>query len=155
MPCFLVGKNTAGLLGQAWKAPVEHFSHQQGHIAAALYSAGRLELLERRFLAFHVSGGTTEALLVQPDGEGMPHITLAAHSLDLKAGQAVDRVGLLLGALLPPAGRSWSGWPSSGRGSSPTSRCSRGTIAPSPALRTSARPWWTGASPRRKSPATA
>ena len=79
MPCFLVGKNTAGLLGQAWKAPVEHFSHQQGHIAAALYSAGRLELLERRFLAFHVSGGTTEALLVQPDGEGMPHITLAAH----------------------------------------------------------------------------
>ena len=97
MPCFLVGKNTAGLLGQAWKAPVEHFSHQQGHIAAALYSAGRLELLERRFLAFHVSGGTTEALLVQPDGEGMPHITLAAHSLDLKAGQAVDRVGLLLG----------------------------------------------------------
>ena len=101
MPCFLVGKNTAGLLGQAWKAPVEHFSHQQGHIAAALYSAGRLELLERRFLAFHVSGGTTEALLVQPDGEGMPHITLAAHSLDLKAGQAVDRVGLLLGLSFP------------------------------------------------------
>lgn len=101
MPCFLVGKNTAGLLGQAWKAPVEHFSHQQGHIAAALYSAGKLELLERRFLAFHVSGGTTEALLVQPDGEGMPHITLAAHSLDLKAGQAVDRVGLLLGLSFP------------------------------------------------------
>lgn len=154
MPCFLVGKNTAGLLGQAWKAPVEHFSHQQGHIAAALYSAGRLELLERRFLAFHVSGGTTEALLVQPDGEGMPHITLAAHSLDLKAGQAVDRVGLLLG-LSFPCGPELERLASSGRGSSPTGRCSRGTIAPSPALRTSARPWWSGTSPRRKSPATA
>lgn len=31
----------------------------------------------------------------------MPHITLAAHSLDLKAGQAVDRVGLLLGLSFP------------------------------------------------------
>ena len=40
MPCFLVGKTTAELLGKAWGVPVEHFSHQQGHIAAALYSAG-------------------------------------------------------------------------------------------------------------------
>ena len=31
----------------------------------------------------------------------MPYITLAAHSLDLKAGQAVDRVGLLLGLSFP------------------------------------------------------
>ena len=101
MPCFLVGQTSARLLSAAAGAPLYTFSHQEGHIAAALYSAGRLELLERPFLAFHVSGGTTEALLVQPDGEGMPHITLAAHSLDLKAGQAVDRVGLLLGLSFP------------------------------------------------------
>lgn len=101
MPCFLVGKNTAGLLGKAWGIPVERFSHQQGHIAAALYSAGKLELLGRRFLAFHVSGGTTEALLVQPGEDGMPQVTLTAHSLDLKAGQAVDRVGVLLGLSFP------------------------------------------------------
>lgn len=101
MPCFLVGKNTAELLGKAWGVPVEGFSHQQGHIAAALYSAGKLDLLERRFLAFHVSGGTTEALLVAPDKAGMPQVTLVAHSLDLKAGQAVDRVGLMLGLSFP------------------------------------------------------
>ena len=101
MPCFLVGKNTAGLLGQAWKVPVEGFSHQQGHIAAALYSAGKLELLEKRFLAFHVSGGTTEALLVTPGEKGVPQVNRVAHSLDLKAGQAVDRVGVMLGLGFP------------------------------------------------------
>ena len=101
MPCFLVGKQTAGMLARAWKVPVAGFSHQQGHIAAALYSAGRLDLLDERFLAFHVSGGTTEALLVRPGEDGLPEITLAAKSLDLKAGQAVDRVGLMLGLSFP------------------------------------------------------
>lgn len=56
MPCFLVGKTTAELLGKAWGVPVEHFSHQQGHIAAALYSAGKLDWMEQEFLAFHISG---------------------------------------------------------------------------------------------------
>lgn len=101
MPCFLVGKGFARSLGQAWGAPVEEFSHQQGHLAAALYSAGRLELLEQPFLAFHVSGGTTEALLVEPGPDGIPLPRKAAGSLDLKAGQAVDRVGVMLGLSFP------------------------------------------------------
>lgn len=101
MPCFLVGKGTARVLGAALKVPVYEFSHQQGHIAAALYSAGRLDLLEREFLAFHVSGGTTEGLIVSPGGAGGPRVTLAARSLDLKAGQAVDRVGVALGLAFP------------------------------------------------------
>ena len=57
MPCFLTGLGHAQALGAALGLPVLRFSHQQGHIAAALYSAGRLDLLERDFLAFHVSGG--------------------------------------------------------------------------------------------------
>lgn len=101
MPCFLVGKGFAECLGKAWGVPVEPFSHQQGHLAAALYSAGQLRLLDVPFLAFHVSGGTTEALLVRPDREGMPDAALAAQSLDLKAGQAVDRVGVMLGLGFP------------------------------------------------------
>lgn len=101
MPCFLVGKGFGESLGAAWGVPVAHFSHQQGHLAAALYSAGQLQLLERPFLAFHVSGGTTEALLVRPDETGMPEATLVAQSLDLKAGQAVDRVGVMLGMQFP------------------------------------------------------
>ena len=101
MPCFLVGLGTAQAVSQAKDAPLRRFSHQQGHIAAALYSAGRLDLLRERFLAFHVSGGTTEAVLVSPDREKILGTELAARSLDLKAGQAVDRVGAMLGLAFP------------------------------------------------------
>ena len=66
MPCFMCGKGTAESMGAALGVPVKHFSHQAGHIAAALWSAGRTDLMERPFLAFHVSGGTTEAVLAQP-----------------------------------------------------------------------------------------
>lgn len=101
MPCFLTGLGFGQAIGAALNVPVARFSHQQGHIAAALYSAGKLELLHREFLAFHVSGGTTEALRVSPGGAEGPRAQLVAQSLDLKAGQAVDRVGVMLGLQFP------------------------------------------------------
>ena len=101
MPCFLAGVSAAQAFCAASGAALHRFSHQQGHIAAALYSSARLDLLKRRFLAFHVSGGTTDALLVEPDKNSLPQITLVASSLDLKAGQAVDRCGVMLGLDFP------------------------------------------------------
>ncbi len=101
MPCFLAGVSAAQAFCAASGAALYRFSHQQGHIAAALYSAKRLDLFKQRFLAFHVSGGTTDALLVEPGDNGMPMITLVATSLDLKAGQAVDRCGVMLGLDFP------------------------------------------------------
>ncbi len=100
MPCFTVGENTAKILSAALKVPLAEFSHQEGHIAAALFGADRLELLRREFIAFHVSGGTTEALLVRGEGSGFS-CKLIAKTLDLNAGQAVDRVGLMLGLRFP------------------------------------------------------
>ncbi len=104
MPCFMVGKTLAEGLSCAMHVPVYHFSHQCGHIAAAAYSADRQDLLKKEHIAFHVSGGTTEAVLVQPDAHKIIKTTLIATSLDLKAGQAVDRVGQML-SLHFPAGR--------------------------------------------------
>lgn len=104
MPCFLVGELVAESIASVCGIQISRFSHQAGHIAAALFSAGQLGLLGQRFAAFHLSGGTTECLLVQPDPQWIFSVELAAQSLDLKAGQAVDRVGGMLG--LPfPAGR--------------------------------------------------
>lgn len=104
MPCFTVGTGVARALASALHVPLFYFSHQAGHIAAALYSAQCLEWLERPFLAFHVSGGTTEAILVKPDEDQILKAEIVASSMDLKAGQAIDRVGGMLG--LPfPAGR--------------------------------------------------
>ena len=100
MPCFLVGQMAAEVLCSVTGLPCYAFSHQEGHVAAALYSAGHLELMAQPFLAFHLSGGTTDALLVEPEGAFFK-VTPVAASLDLKAGQAVDRVGLMLGLPFP------------------------------------------------------
>lgn len=67
MPCFLVGKNAAEIISYTAKTDVFYTSHQIGHIAAALFSCGKLPLMNERFLAFHVSGGTTDCLLCTPD----------------------------------------------------------------------------------------
>lgn len=101
MPCFLVGKSTAVCVSRFTGAKLYETSHQAGHILAALYSVGRLNLVQERFIAFHVSGGTTEALLVEPDEDEIIKASVVAQSRDLKAGQAVDRAGVMLGLNFP------------------------------------------------------
>lgn len=103
MPCFLVGKLAASAAAESANVPLHCFSHQAGHIAAALFATGKLSWREHPFLAFHVSGGTTECLLVEPDKEGMLVFSIRkiAGSLDLKAGQAIDRVGVMLNLGFP------------------------------------------------------
>ncbi len=104
MPCFLVGDLAAQTASAVCHIPKYSFSHQAGHIAAALYSAGRLDLLGKEFIAFHFSGGTTEYVHVLPHKEQVFATAIVGQSLDLKCGQAIDRVGKMLG--LPfPAGR--------------------------------------------------
>ncbi|MDR2753240.1 MAG: peptidase M22 [Oscillospiraceae bacterium] len=97
MPCFLAGVAVAQGVAGALKVPLRRFSHQQGHLAAALFSAARMDLMEREFLAFHVSGGTTEMLHVRPGLQAK----IIGGSDDLKAGQLVDRVGGFLGYPFP------------------------------------------------------
>lgn len=101
MPCFTVGIGVARCVAAALHVPVYSFSHQSGHIAAALYSAGRLDLIKEEFIAFHVSGGTTEMLLVKPSDENIFDVKIIGETLDLNAGQAVDRTGLMLGLDFP------------------------------------------------------
>lgn len=100
MPCFSVGLNTAKIISAVFKIPCFEFSHQEGHISAALLSADREDLFSEKFLAFHVSGGTTEAVIAEGNGCGFS-LEAAAKTLDLNAGQAVDRVGLMLGLKFP------------------------------------------------------
>ena len=101
MPCFLVGVNVARSIGAVTGKPVYGFSHQSGHIAAALYSSGRMNLINEKFIAFHVSGGTSEMLLVSPDGERAFDVEIIGETLDLNCGQAVDRAGVMMGLKFP------------------------------------------------------
>lgn len=102
MPCFLVGDMVAKAISSVLHTDLYEFSHQDGHIMAALFSADAFDLINEDFYAFHISGGTTEMLLVSKGDENKAfNIELIGHSLDLKAGQAVDRVGKLLGLPFP------------------------------------------------------
>lgn len=100
MPCFLAGISVAVSLSSALNIPLYRFSHQDGHIASALYSSDKLDMINREFIAFHISGGTSQALHVKPDYNYFK-TTKISDSLDLKAGQAIDRVGLTLGLKFP------------------------------------------------------
>lgn len=97
MPCFTVGESFAEVVAGALGVPVYSFSHQQGHIAAGLSSVGRKDLLKERFLAFHLSGGTCELLLV----DGTEVVSVLASSDDITFGQLIDRTGVLLGLRFP------------------------------------------------------
>ncbi len=102
MPCFLSGVAAAESAGAVLGCEKYTFSHQDGHIMAALYSSGKTSLLyeDKPFAAFHVSGGTTELLLVTPR-DGLFDVELIGGSADMNAGQAIDRTGVLMGLGFP------------------------------------------------------
>lgn len=101
MPCFLSGVAAASALAAGLHIPLLRFSHQNGHIMAALFSSGMSgQLAGKPFGAFHVSGGTTEMLYVTPRGNDFS-VHLAGGTKDLNAGQAVDRIGVALGLSFP------------------------------------------------------
>ena len=104
MPCFLAGTSQGQCLADTLGVPFFAHSHQQGHLAAGAWSAGHLELLDRPFLAWHLSGGTTELLRVEPDGWTVQEEVIGGTS-DISAGQLIDRAGVMMG-LQFPAGKA-------------------------------------------------
>ncbi len=103
MPCFLCGEVAAHSFAAGNNVPIFKTAHQNGHIMAAMYSSGAKEkLMGNRFLAFHVSGGTTEALLVTPNQSKTDiDVQLVGETKDINAGQAIDRIGVMLGLSFP------------------------------------------------------
>ena len=102
MPCFLAGVNAARCAADLFGVRYFGFSHQEGHIEAARLGAARegRVLKDEHFLAFHLSGGTTELLSVWEDGFRY-RASLLADTLDLTCGQLIDRCGVALGLPFP------------------------------------------------------
>ena len=100
MPCFMVGYSHAKMMADMLSVPLVEVSHQQGHVAASLWSAGHMELMDQTHLAWHLSGGTTELLLVEPDGKNVK-CTKIGGTTDISAGQLIDRTGQLLNLPFP------------------------------------------------------
>ena len=95
MPCFMVGYSHGKMLADVLGVPLFEVSHQQGHVAASLWSAGNMELMDCPHLAWHLSGGTTELLLVEPEGKNV-RCSKIGGTTDISAGQLIDRTGQLL-----------------------------------------------------------
>jgi N6-L-threonylcarbamoyladenine synthase len=104
MPVFTVSAGQGQILASALGVPLINSSHQEGHLVAGLWSAGKAPKNDK-FLAVHLSGGTTELLLVEkrPVSLDQPlfQITLLGGTTDLHAGQFIDRVGVRLGLGFP------------------------------------------------------
>ena len=93
MPVFQVGDAQARGMAAMLGVPCFASTHQRGHVAAAMVDSG---IAPGDLLAVHLSGGTTELLSLR--GE---ELTLLGGTLDLHAGQVVDRVGVALGLPFP------------------------------------------------------
>ncbi len=98
MPVFAAGESFARCAAAVSGVPLYRTTHQRGHIRAAMI--GTPVRPDEAFLAVHLSGGTTDVLLRRPDGS----VSLIGTSLDLHAGQLVDRIGVRMGMPFP-AGR--------------------------------------------------
>lgn len=98
MPCFLAGVSAACAAALGAGAPLYEFSHQCGHIMAALYSTGRD--IPSEFAAFHISGGTTELVRALAADNGFICDTVGG-TKDLNAGQIIDRLGVYMGYPFP------------------------------------------------------
>ena len=101
MPCFLVGAAAAKTAASSLGVPVYPFSHQAGHVAAAIYGAKCSDILGKDFAAFHISGGTTELLYVRSTVNGKLDIERVGGTKDLNAGQIIDRAGVMMGYPFP------------------------------------------------------
>lgn len=97
MPCFLVGKLIAQTIKAVKDIPVIQTTHQDGHLNSALFGLNIENLYNDKIIVFHVSGGTTDMMLV----EKAQIAQTIGSSNDLFAGQAVDRLGVKLGFPFP------------------------------------------------------
>jgi N6-L-threonylcarbamoyladenine synthase len=99
MPVFLAGQMAAEMMAHFYQVPLYYTSHQEGHIAAGEYTLD-VSLSAERFLAVHLSGGTSEILDCTRGRDGYA-IDCIGGTEDLHAGQLIDRVGVALGLPFP------------------------------------------------------
>lgn len=99
LPPFKVSEGFGRTVAAALGVPFYPTTHQEMHIMAGLWSADRPPA-GRQFLAVHLSGGTTELIRVTRRPGGFDEELLGG-TMDLHAGQFVDRVGVALGLPFP------------------------------------------------------
>jgi N6-L-threonylcarbamoyladenine synthase len=101
MPVFNAGTAFARAVSNLLALPINYCSHQEGHIYSVMKESGIDANVP--FVAVHLSGGTAEIMNISFDGNRIKS-TIIGGSLDITAGQLIDRLGVMLGYGFP-AGR--------------------------------------------------
>ncbi|WFD09053.1 O-sialoglycoprotein endopeptidase [Tepidibacter hydrothermalis] len=97
MPVFSCGYKFAKTISSVLNTKLYQTSHQECHVEAAFYDTN---IDKDRFLCIHMSGGTTEILLINRKLYGYD-IEIVGATKDISAGQLIDRVGVKLGYEFP------------------------------------------------------
>ena len=97
MPVFLGGMGMGRAVAKTLGVPYYEFSHQEGHIKAGLFMQ---DIEDDEFYSVHMSGGTTEILKVTRNGARFD-AEIVGKTLDISAGQLIDRIGVKLGFGFP------------------------------------------------------
>lgn len=98
MPVFLSGVSFGKTIASTLKVEYEEYSHQEGHIEAAKWSSDSLN--RDKFIALHISGGTTEILKTEKIKNRYTSQIIGG-TMDISAGQLVDRIGVMMGLSFP------------------------------------------------------
>ncbi|MDR0425377.1 MAG: hypothetical protein LBH39_08030 [Clostridiales Family XIII bacterium] len=96
MPAFNAGARFAQTLAQALGKPLFLFSHQDGHIRAGMHGSALSG--QGGFLAWHLSGGTSELLLIGRHGDGAEGAAGAMAAAGAATGAVADEAGAVAGA---------------------------------------------------------
>lgn len=92
MPCFLAGENYSKIIASVLDIPLFSFSHQESHVAAIIEKEN---YISTNTAILHLSGGTTELLLCNPDDQGYK-LNIIGGTKDISIGQLIDRIGVSL-----------------------------------------------------------
>ncbi|MFZ7131086.1 MAG: hypothetical protein ACOWWR_01870 [Eubacteriales bacterium] len=98
MPVFTVSKNIGLLLASVLNVPYYKTTHQLGHIRNAM-AFSNVDV-QKPFIAIHFSGGTSEVLSVHVENRVIIE-KIIGKTLDITAGQLIDRIGVLTGLAFP------------------------------------------------------
>ncbi len=98
MPVFMAGYNFAKTSSALVGCKLYETTHQENHIEASLFTNDIIN--KDKFLSIHMSGGTTEILLVNKIKDNY-NIEIVGGTKDISFGQLIDRIGVRLGYKFP------------------------------------------------------
>ena len=100
MPVFTVGYNFGKFMSNSLNCQFYETTHQENHIEASLLNCNISN--KNKFLSVHMSGGTTEILLLTKDTNSLEYnIEIVGGTKDISFGQLIDRTGVRLGYNFP------------------------------------------------------